>query len=158
MVGAFEAWPDTTFRGNPAGQFERLTVKPEPRTSFIDARIEPDVSYAYVVRAVSLRGAEGPPTAPVAAAAKFVRQPVFTLQLDGAARGQCYGGELLSAKVYGRPDVWCSRLASWRPHRFPHRDLFDLTQPFSLECWVWIEKGAPRAGQLRAVAERRAGR
>ncbi len=134
------------FRTRPGDdQPARLTVKPEPRTAFVDAGIEPDVMYTYSVSAVSIRGVEGPTTASVHASAKFIREPVFAVDLAGDIRGLCYGGETLAARIHGPARIVDGSLDLRQGGhvRFAHRDWFDLGQPFTLECWARIDRPGP---------------
>jgi len=129
------------YRGK-AGTKELTKVTPEPvRQTSCTVGAEPGIPYAYVVRAVSARGLQSEPTAPVEATAIVIQEPVFTApfaqdargMLDGqplpgkAQRGACVIGGVLDLPGSG----WVT---------FPHHSQFDLAQPLSIEFWAWLEK------------------
>jgi hypothetical protein len=101
------------YRGKPGDKaFERLTAEPIRDTCYSDPTAQVGTAYAYGVRSVSGRGVESAASEPATAAARVIREAVFTA-----------------------PDVRGGRSA-----RFPHRPEFDLGQPLTLECWVRFDR------------------
>ena len=122
-------------------QFEQLTPEPIRAMWFTDGSAEPDVEYAYAVRAVSVRGVESELSPPVHAAAKLVKGPVFAASFDQAPRGRVSDGEA-AGRAHGK--ARCSdgtlHLTEGGHVTFAHREEFDLAQPLTVECWVRFEQ------------------
>jgi hypothetical protein len=134
------------YRGKPgSGNLEQITREPVRLTSCSDVAAEPAVRHIYVVRAVSLRGIEGAPSERVEAAAIRVQEPVFALALDRKVRGLLHGDAVLPGRLHGRAQVaqGVLDLPQGGHVTFAHHDVFDLSQPLSLECWVWINQPGP---------------
>ena len=125
-----------------ADGFERVTSEPVRQNWYSDTAVEIGVTYRYVVRAVSRRGAQSEPTPPVEAVAEVVREPIFVAAFDGDVRGQLYGGQTVPGKRHGaaRCDGGVLDLGKGGHVTFPHDGRFDLAQPISIECWVWFDQ------------------
>ncbi|MFH1265672.1 MAG: LamG-like jellyroll fold domain-containing protein, partial [Planctomycetota bacterium] len=128
---------------------ERITAEPIRRTSFTDGSIEPDVPYTYSVRALGWRGLESEPTGPAEATAKFIREPVFTMALEQDVRGLLHGGEVLQGRLDGpaKTDGGVLDQTQGGHVSFPNHGYFALTQPLSVEFWVWFDE----PGQIPVV-------
>lgn len=130
------------FRAESGGtEFARINSEPVGLCWYADTKVEIGASYRYVVRAVSRRGAVSAPTPAVEAVAEIVREPVFSAAFDGEPVGQLHGGPTLSGKRHGaaRCEGGVLNLAKGGHVTFPHDGRFDLTQPISIECWVWFD-------------------
>jgi hypothetical protein len=127
-------------------QFAKLIDEPTGAAWFTDSTAEPQVEYAYTVRAVSRRGLEGAPSAAAVASARLVKEPVFTAAFDTDTRGRLDGGEELTGELRGGARVAGSVLDLTRGGHvaFPHCEQFDLSQPLTVELWVSMEA----AGQM----------
>jgi hypothetical protein len=127
-------------RGAPTR--ERVTAEPIRTTTYSDAAVELDTTYAYVVRGVSRRGAQSEPTPPVEATPIVIREPMFTADFSASPRGQLYGGQAVDGKLHGaaRTADGIVDVRKGGHVTFPHRGEFDLGQPFTVECWVYFEK------------------
>ena len=134
------------YRGKAgSAKLERITRDPIRLPSCIDAPAEPGVRYTYAVRAVSRRGVESEPTAQVEATARTVREPVFVLALDPNPPGLLLDGSSVVGTKQGRVQLAQDVLDLTQGGHltFAHREIFDLEQPLSLECWVWINQLGP---------------
>lgn len=122
-------------------EYRLITAAPIRQTRFSDAAVESGKPYRYVVRAVSHRGAESPPTPPVEATATIIREPVFAAAFGSGPHASLLGGRSHVGKLHGA--ATCSAglldLRSGGHVRFPHQECFDLGQPLSLTCWVWFD-------------------
>ncbi|MBI2927429.1 MAG: hypothetical protein HYY24_17165 [Verrucomicrobia bacterium] len=124
-----------------AQQFEKLTPEPIRATRFTDGSAEPEVEYAYAVRAVSVHGVESELTSPVVAAAKRVTGPVFAASFDQGLRGRFSDGEVVGrAHGKARSSDGMLQLTEGGHVTFAHREEFDLMQPLTVECWVRFEQ------------------
>jgi hypothetical protein len=85
---------------------------------------------------------ESGPSSEVPAAPKFVHEPVFVAEIDADVRGWCYDGDPLMAKRHGKARFLPGELdlAEGGHVTFPHRSEFELSQPLSLECWIWMDQ------------------
>lgn len=131
------------YRGTPgATEVERITAAPVRSTTYSDSAVDIGTRYVYTVRAVSQKGVEGDPSAPVEATAMIVEQPMFVVSLDNEPRGLVHGGETLAGKVDGpaRSADSLLELGAGGHLTFPHHTCFDLAQPLSVECWVWLDQ------------------
>ena len=138
------------YRGAPGGPMEKITERPVVGTSWIDAGAKPLVQYAYAVSAVSRRGLEGSACAPSAPAAALDRRnPVFRLDLSGGVRGLLDDGSAVAATVHGGAVAADGALDLRRGGHvtFARREEFDLLQPLSVECRVWLDE----AGRMPVV-------
>jgi len=128
----------------PAGsdKFEKITAEPVRQTWYADTNVETDTAYAYVVRAVSQRGAESDPTPPVRAVAKVIKEPIFVATFDGEPRARFYGGQEVAGKRHGpaKCEAGAFDLRAGGHATFPHDGRFDLAQPLSIEFRVFFEK------------------
>jgi hypothetical protein len=122
--------------------WQRLTDKPIRWTSYTDCGLEADTPHAYVVRAVNLRDLESKPTAPVTATAMVIREPVFATVTEPEAQGLLYDGDTLPGQKHGKARSAGGRLdfQDGGHFTFAHRREFDLGQPLSVECWVWLDQ------------------
>jgi hypothetical protein len=127
-------------------QFDKLTAEPTGAAWFTDGSAEPQVEYAYTVRAVSRRGLEGAASAAAVASARLVKEPVFAAAFDKDTRGRLDGDEELAGELRGGARVAGGVLDLTRGGHtaFPHREQFDLSQPLTVELWVSMEA----AGQM----------
>jgi len=118
---------------------QRLTEQPIRQTSYTDSSAEGGVPYTYVVRAVSQRGVESEPTAPVTVSAIVIKEPVFAASFAQNKVGQ---DGILPYKTHGNAKCADGSLDLRQGSyvTFPHRREFDLSQPISVECWVYFEK------------------
>ncbi|MFA5192615.1 MAG: LamG-like jellyroll fold domain-containing protein [Verrucomicrobiia bacterium] len=125
---------------------DKLTAEPIRSAWFTDGTAEPQVEYAYTVRAVSQHGLEGEPTPAAVAAARLVKEPVFTAAFDKDTRGRFDGGEEMIGEARGGARIAGGVLDLTRGGHvaFPHREQFDLSQPLTVELWVNMEA----AGQM----------
>jgi hypothetical protein len=131
------------YRVGPDGkELQKLTEKPVRLTRFTDVGIESTAPRTYVVRAVSPRGVEGKPAAPVTAAALLIKAPVFTALAASGGKGFFYSGEVLAGRLHGKA-VSVDGMFEFKDGghaTFPHRKEFELGQPLSVECWVWLDQ------------------
>jgi hypothetical protein len=104
--------------------------------------LELNVPNRYVVRAVSLRGVLSKPSEPVEATAEAIMEPMFSADLSGTTEGQLYGGQAWAGKLHGAARIADGSLDLKKGGHitFPHRPTFDLGQPISVECWVWLDQ------------------
>ncbi|MHC4399887.1 MAG: HzsA-related protein [Planctomycetota bacterium] len=126
-----------------ADRFERLTPEPTPRLRHADVPPAEGVPYAYTVRAVNRRGAEGPAAGPIAAAAKpEIKDPVFDVALAENAHAKLYPEGTAPGALHGKARVadGLLDLAEAGHVAFAHRAEFDLDRPLSIECWVRMTK------------------
>jgi hypothetical protein len=125
-----------------ATDFQLVTASPIRQTRFSDAGVESGKPYRYIVRALSPRGVEGPPTPPAEASAVIVREPVFAAAFDARPAATLWGGETLSGKLHGKASCADGMLdlRSGGHLTFPHHDYLDLTQPLSIACWVGMDQ------------------
>lgn len=125
-----------------ADDFQLVTASPIRQTRFSDAGVESERLYRYVVRAISPRGVQGPPSPPAEAAATIVREPVFAAAFDGRPTASLWGGQMLEGKLHGK--AACTDgvldLRSGGHLAFPHHEFFDLAQPLSVMCWVGMDQ------------------
>ncbi|MCX7827296.1 MAG: hypothetical protein N2689_17335, partial [Verrucomicrobiae bacterium] len=131
-------------------ELQKLTPEPVRCRTFVDSPLQPQVAHRYVVRAVSMRGLESEPTAAVEAAATVIQEPVFVAAFEKDARGALLGGETLSGKIQnpGRTTQGVLDIQNGGHVTYPHHSVFDLAQPFALECWVWFNE----PGQMPVIA------
>ena len=116
-----------------ASPLQRITEQPVRQTSYTDSSAEVGVPYTYVVRAVSQRGVESEPTAPVTASAIVIKEPVFVASFaQDVQQGKVHGN---AKRSDGSLDLRQGGYVT-----FPHQSEFDLSQPISVECWVYFEK------------------
>jgi hypothetical protein len=150
------ATPDTpvpgyhVYRAAPgANEFVKLTAEPVRQTSFADCDVELQTSYRYLVRAVSGRGAVSGPSAAVDAVARIIEEPIFSVELAQAVRGNLYGGQALPGKLHGpaKSEDGVLDLTRGGHLTFAHQGSFDLGQPLSVECWVWLDQ----AGKMPVI-------
>ncbi|MBM3881592.1 MAG: hypothetical protein FJ387_18015 [Verrucomicrobia bacterium] len=128
-------------RSGGATEYERLTREPTPLGFYTDSGLAGEEPQTYVVRAVNQRGLESDPTRPVTARAVVLTEPVFTLGPDSTANGRLLGEGTWPGRSHGRA-VWAEgelRLSAGGHLTFAHRPEFDLQQPLSVECRVWLE-------------------
>jgi len=125
-----------------ARELQKLTEKPIRATFYADTRLEAETPYTYVIRAVNLRGLESRATQPVTASARVIKQPVFLATADPENRGLLYDGEVLSGQKHGKASVTNAMLEfkDGGHVTFPHRSEFELGQPLSVACWVWLDQ------------------
>jgi hypothetical protein len=149
--------PSTSLAGyhvyrSPVGRraLERITSEPVRHTEFTDGNVEPDVPYLYAVGAVSRRGLESTPSTTVQATARFVKEPIFELDLDGRVAGRLFEGGVLPGRIHGaaRAAGGVLGLSDGGHVTFANDGAFALSQPLSLECWVWFD----RSGDMPVVA------
>jgi hypothetical protein len=121
---------------------ECVTPEPVRQPAYVDARVETDVAYRYVVRSVSRRKATSEPTLPVEAVAHVVAEPIFTASFDDDVQGRFYGGDTLPGTRHGEARTAAGLLDLRKPGyvTFPHDDRFELAQPISVECWVRFDQ------------------
>ncbi len=126
-----------------SGEPVRLTRTPLRSPRCTDRSAVPRTPYRYTVRAVSRRGEEGPPCAPVEAAALFTAEPVFALDIaPGRAAGVFPGGEQVPAAAAGNARLGAGVLDVREGGHItlPHREEFDLSRPVTLTCWVRVDR------------------
>jgi cytochrome c553 len=131
------------YRSKPGDAgLQKITPQPVRQTVYVDAGVDTQVPYTYVVRAVSRCGIESGPTSPATATAIIVKGPVFTAALTQDARGLLVGGEALQGKLNGPARFANGSLDVTQGGHvaFPHRNEFDLTQPLAVECWVLLDQ------------------
>jgi hypothetical protein len=131
------------FRGEQGtDKREQITSEPIRTTTFSDVAVALDVPYTYVVRAVSRRGSQSEPTAPVEATAILIKEPMFSVDMDEPLHGRLYGGQSLGGKLHGAARIVDGTLDLKRGGHatFPHRGPFDLGQPLTVECWVHFDQ------------------
>ena len=117
-------------------EFQLVTATPVRQTRFSDAGVESGKPYRYVVRAVSQRGVEGPPTPAAEATATVVTEPVFAAAFDAGPAATLGGGQTLAGKLHG-PAACSSGVLDLRSGghvTFPHQEAFDLAQPLSVNA------------------------
>ncbi len=129
-------------REAPDAEPLRLTEQPVAGVTFADATAEPGVSYTYHVRAVSLRGAESEPSPAATVVSTVIREPVFTARFDGTPTGVLHEGSPLAGRRHG-PAKGTETILDVRGGgmvTFPQHELFDLTRPLTVACWVRFEE------------------
>jgi hypothetical protein len=131
-----------------ANGFVRLNPEPTPELRYADATAPDGVQHTYTVRAVSLRGAESEPAAPVAAAPLAeVKEPVFVAPFAENADATLFGAPQAAptakGTLHGKARVANGALDVSRGGHatFDHRPEFDLGQRLSIECWVSLAQG-----------------
>jgi hypothetical protein len=120
----------------------KLNAKPIRGPSYLDCGLEGEGPRTYVVRAVNHRGLESKPAASVTASPRFIKEPVFVTEIELAARGRLFDGEMLPGQMHGKA-VCAGGVLEFKEGghvTFPHRLEFELGQPLSVECWVWLDK------------------
>lgn len=140
------------YRGSPGAdpkQMQRITTEPVRLATYADMDVRMQTPYGYVVRAVNARDAESPPSAPVEGAALIIKEPMFTAVFQTPIQATLYGGKTLPGKLHGaaRSTDGVLSLGGAGHVTFAHDSVFDLGQPLSIECWVWLEE----AGQMPVV-------
>lgn len=125
-----------------AKEAEKITSQPLRETFYTDSGVNVQVPYTYLVKAVSRRGIEGPPAGPVTASATVIKEPVFVADFAQQAQAIRHGGEMVPGKAHGGARVAGGVLDVTQGGHvtFPHSAEFDLAQPLSMECWVWLDK------------------
>jgi len=117
-----------------AGKFTQLTPEPIAGPTYTDPLTAGKGPHDYQVRAVNRRGAVGPPSATVTAAAKpESKNPVFI----AFAPGQVAGAALRAPAKRTRNIL---DLTGGGYATVNHLPAFDLTGRFSVECWVRLDK------------------
>lgn len=123
-------------------EFAKLNSTPVRQSAYSDATAANGVPYRYVVRAVSLRGAESGPSEPVVASATIIEQPVFSVPFAQDAKAVLLGGQTVEGNLVGTQVAAGSLDLGKGGHAaFAHRGEFDLAQPLSLELWLRSEAG-----------------
>jgi hypothetical protein len=127
--------------GADAKEMTKLTAEPVRTANYGDAAVELGVAYSYRVRAVSARGVESEPSAAVDATATIVKDAVFIAPLEKDCAAQLLGGEALTGKVAKGAKFTDGALDVTKGGHvtFAHQASFDLTQPLTVECWVYFE-------------------
>ena len=131
------------YRRQPgASALTKLTQKPVRQTSYIDCGLETDAPSSYIIRAVNSRGMESDPTPPVTSAALVIKEPVFAAAPGQALQGRLYTGEMVPGQTHGKAAITNDLLDLHNGGHlsFPHRSEFELKQPLSVECWLWLEQ------------------
>jgi len=126
-----------------ATTFKKITDEPPAATTYFDTDLVAGVKYAYVVRAVSRRGAQSKPTPRVVAAAlPETKEPLFAAPFDKAMNARLFGGGVAKGRIHGRAKVTEKTLDLRQGGHvtFRHRAEFDLRRRLSVECWVYFEK------------------
>ncbi len=131
------------YRTNDSGNTVCLTREPITSTVYNDARVEPGRRYDYQVRAVSRQGLESEPSPNALAEPRpFEHDPVFEMDLTNGPTGRCLDGTKVVAKLAGKARVVKNTIelgeAGWAS--FEHVPFFDISTPFSFECWVRIDR------------------
>jgi hypothetical protein len=125
--------------GNP----RRLTPQPLRATTFTDGGLSGAGERRYVLRAVSRRGLESPPSAPASAAPKILTGPAFEAPFATDLNAKLYDGTILPGRltggakvVAGALDLTAGGCVAW-----PHRPEFDLDGPLTVELEVRLGPG-----------------
>ena len=130
------------YRGKPNGEERmRLTVEPLALPAFIDCVGEVEQPLSYVVRAVSRRGLESPPSDAATAAATVVKEPVFAAAFDKSPRSSALHDAApakLQAPAVSGDGVLDTRQGGYAA--FVHRGEFELNQPLTVELWVRFDR------------------
>ena len=131
-----------------AADLKRMTSQPITQAVYSDVEAAAGVRYAYVVRAVSPRGAEGTATeAAVAVPLPQPREPVFAAALARTADAALLAGGAARGTMHGKASMAESALDLRQGGHvtFDHRPEFDLagTGRLSVECWVEISQETP---------------
>jgi hypothetical protein len=123
-------------------ELRKLTSDPVRLPLYSDSASEAETAFTYVVRAVNQRGLESEPTSPVSASALVLKKPVFTAAFGAEVRGRFYDGDTQPGKKHGQEGVVDGTLDLKEGGfiTFPHRSEFELGQPLSVECWVWLDQ------------------
>ena len=126
-----------------SGEFRRLTPEPIAAASYVDTDVAADAKYAYVVRAVSRRGAESNPADPATASPLRVnREPTFTAPFARDAAAELAGGRGVKGATRGAAKLadGCLDLRGGGHVTFAHRGEFDLRSQFSVSFWVRLDE------------------
>jgi hypothetical protein len=85
---------------------------------------------------------ESGPSAPATATAVITKEPVFAAALAEDTRAALLGGETQVGKTHGAARIDNGRLDLTKGGHvtFAHRGEFELGQPLSVECWVWLDQ------------------
>jgi Hydrazine synthase alpha subunit middle domain/Concanavalin A-like lectin/glucanases superfamily/WD40-like Beta Propeller Repeat len=123
--------------------FERVTLEPTTKLRFVDTTATPEVTYAYMVRAVSRRGVEsGAVPAVTAAALPELREPVFVAAFADGIDANLYGGGDARGTAHGAACIGENALDLRQGGHvaYDHRPAFDLTHRVSVACRVKFAK------------------
>jgi hypothetical protein len=125
-----------------ATNWQRLTTAPVSAAAFVDGAVQDGTAYRYSVRTVSLRGDESDASNIAEATARIVRGPVFVLSGEGEPAATLDGGEVLQGKRQGNATLAKDtlNLPGDSYVTFPHREMFDLSQPLTVECWIRFDQ------------------
>ena len=129
--------------GEKDGPLELLTPEPTPALGYEDIAIEPGHEYAYTVRAVSRTGLTSNSLPLVSVVAPFfIREAVFTADLNGTPDAQYYGGQSATGLLKGAAQVTQSGLdlREGGYAAFDNHAEFQLSGAFSVECEVLLEE------------------
>jgi hypothetical protein len=122
-------------------EVSRLTSEPTPEACYSDADAADGIQYAYTVRAVNRRGAEGAPSAAVVATAKAeTKEPAFVAAFAQNADAALADGGSVRGTPHGKVAIAEAALDLMQGGHvtFEHRPQFDLVKAkrISVECWV----------------------
>jgi hypothetical protein len=78
----------------------------------------------------------------VTASAVVIKEPVFMVGTGPELRGLLYDGETLPGQKKGKAGLvgGVMDLKEGGHFAFPHRSEFELAQPLTVECWVWLDQ------------------
>jgi hypothetical protein len=129
-------------RKGGAQDFQKLTEKPVRLAAFTDSGLDSEAPCTYVVRAVDRRGLQSEPSSPVTASARVIKGPIFTAAAEPEGRGVLHDGETLASQMHGNARNLDGVLdfKDGGHFTFPHRSEFELGQPLTVECWVWLDQ------------------
>ncbi|HPD13342.1 MAG TPA: hypothetical protein PLE19_00230 [Planctomycetota bacterium] len=122
-----------------AAEFQRLTAEPTTELRYSDTTAPDGVQHAYVVRAVSARGAESDASATATAAPLAeTKEPLFVAAFAENADAALFGGGTAKGTLHGGAKVANGALdvSGGGYATFDHRPEFDLGQRLTVELWV----------------------
>jgi hypothetical protein len=109
---------------------------------FVDTTAEPNQPYEYTIRSVSVRGLESSNSTSVTARNEVILEPVFSTHFQQQPTAALWPDKLAHGQLV-KP-AKCSNhqldLRSGGHVTFPHHAHFDLKQPLTLECWIYVDQ------------------
>ncbi len=147
------SWPFVSFRVYRRRQSEASWEQisddtPSNRSEFVDLGAETDVTFSYVVRAVSARGLESTDSNLVTGKNRAIMEPVFVARFGQQPTAELWPDQTVPGEL--EAPARCEQnqldLSDGGFASFAHQPQFDLNQPLSLECWLRVSEETQNAG------------
>lgn len=125
-----------------SSKWTRLTERPLRQARYFDTDVVVGETYAYAVKAISRRGIESDFSSSVEATATVINDPVFVADLQEDTRGRLLDNTPLEGQLHGKAIIGEGALDLRQGGylTFAHRADFELNQPLSIECWLWLDQ------------------